>query len=342
MLLVGAVSWSLGGFLLWLDTANPLVLAVAFALGGIVAGTADVGPLGALEQAALAGTTRDEERTRAFSIYNLLAYVAGAVGALTAGVLYGLSWAPPGLPTSARDAAVLLYALLGLAIIPAYASLSAGIEPPATERARTPLSRESRSTVFHLSGLFAVDAFGGGLVTNSLVVYYLVIRFHAPVEVLGLVVALGNFAAAFSLILAVPLARRFGLINTMVFTHLPSSALLILFAFSPTILLAGLVWVARCSLSQMDVPTRQSYTQAVVPREDRTGAAGYTTAARSGQALGAPVAGGFLALGGPWLAAPFALAGSVKIGYDFAIFGRFRRLRPPEEMPGGSTPPIPP
>jgi MFS family permease len=196
--------------------------------------------------------------------------------------------------------------------------------------------------VFHLSGLFAVDAFGGGLVTNSLVVYYLVIRFHAPVEVLGLVVALGNFAAAFSLILAVPLARRFGLINTMVFTHLPSSALLILFAFSPTILLAGLVWVARCSLSQMDVPTRQSYTQAVVPREDRTAAAGYTTAARSGQALGAPVAGGFLALGGPWLAAPFALAGSVKIGYDFAIFGRFRRLRPPEEMPGGSTPPIPP
>jgi MFS family permease len=342
MLLVGALSWSVGGFLLWVDSASPLSLALAFGLGGIVAGTADVGPLGALEQAALSGTTRDDERTRAFSTYTLLAYVAGAAGALAAGALYGVTWAPSSLPASPRDAAILLYGVLGFALLPTYLALSPGIEPPLTERSRAPLSPGSRPIVLTLSGLFAVDAFGGGLVANSLVVYYLVIRFHAPVEVLGVIVALGNFAAAFSLVLAAPLARRFGLVNTMVFTHLPSSALLILFAFSPTILIAAVVWVARCSLSQMDVPTRQSYTQAVVPPADRTGAAGYTTAARSGQALGAPVAGGFLALGGPWLAAPFALAGSVKIGYDVALFARFRRIRPPEELPSILTPPPPP
>jgi MFS family permease len=148
---------------------------------------------------------------------------------------------------------------------------------------------------------------------------------------LGLVFFISNLAAGLSLILAAPLARRIGLLNTMVFSHVPSNILLVLVVFAPSFAAASVLWVARATLSQMDVPTRQSYTQAVVPAEDRTAAAAYTTAARSCQALGAPVTGAFVAAGGPWIAAPFALAGAVKLCYDVAIYSRFRRLRPPEE-----------
>ncbi|EQD72463.1 major facilitator superfamily MFS_1, partial [mine drainage metagenome] len=127
--------------------------------------------------------------------------------------------------------------------------------------------------------------------------------------------------------------RRIGLVNTIVFSHIPSNILLIAVVFAPTFLVASILWIARATLSQMDVPTRQSYVQAVVPREDRAAAAGYTTAARGCQALGAPVTGAFLAAGGPWLSAPFALAGSVKIGYDLAFYSRFRHHRPPRRAP---------
>ena len=127
----------------------------------------------------------------------------------------------------------------------------------------------------------------------------------------------------------------------MVFSHIPSNIFLILVVFAPSFLIASFLWVARATLSQMDVPTRQSYMQAVVPPEDRAAAAGYTTAARSCQAFGAPVTGSFLAAGGPWVAAPFALAGCVKIGYDLAVYSRFRRLRPPEEIVGHAEAPVP-
>jgi sugar phosphate permease len=120
----------------------------------------------------------------------------------------------------------------------------------------------------------------------------------------------------------------------MVFSHIPSNLFLILVVFALSFSIAAALWIMRATLSQMDVPTRQSYMQGVVPAEDRAAAAGYTTAARSCQAFGAPVTGSFLAAGGPWLAAPFALAGSVKIVYDVAVYSRFRRLRPPEEMAG--------
>jgi MFS family permease len=330
--LFNAVALSVGGFLLWLDLASIWVVGVALLLGGIVAGTADISPLGALEQATLADATPDRRRTVSFSQYNLVGYVGNAFGALAAGPLTGAPLPlPGGFPVSPRDLALLLYALLGVALIPAYSTLSKGVllaQPPAR---RGPLSSRSRSIILSLSGLFSVDAFGGGLIVNSLVTYYLAVRFHPSIAALGVVFFAGNLAAALSLVAAVPLARRFGLINTMVFTHLPSSALLIAFAFAPTFLLSAVVWVGRSSLSQMDVPTRQSYTQAVIPTEDRATAAGYTTAARSAQMFGGPVTGAFLEAGGPWLAGPFILAGSVKIVYDVAVYSRFRRLRPPEE-----------
>jgi hypothetical protein len=318
--------------LLWLDIANPAVLLGALLLGGIVAGGADVSPLGALEQAALTGTTTDRGRTQTFAIYNLLGYVGLAVGALVAGPLSTVG-APGtiGFPLAPHDTTLLFYGLLGLALVPLYRSLSSEIDRRAEGERPSPLSPSSRPVVYSLSALFSVDAFAGGLIVNSLVVYYFSTRFQPGIDELGVVFFLSNLAAGLSLVLAAPLARRIGLVNTMVFSHIPSNVFLILVVFAPSFAVASTLWIARATLSQMDVPTRQSYTQAVVPAEDRAAAAGYTTAARSTQAFGAPVAGSFLAAGGPWIAAPFALAGCVKIGYDVAIYARFRRLRPPEE-----------
>jgi hypothetical protein len=329
---LSAGALALGGGLLWIDIANPAVLLVALLLGGIVAGGADVSPLGALEQAALAGTTGDRVRTHTYAVYNLVGYAGVALGALAAGPLSGLH-APTfaGVPPGPHDATLLFYALLGLALLPLYRSLSRDVDRIAGGGRPSPLSLPSRPIVYSLSALFSVDAFAGGLIVNSLVVYYFSVQFHPGVDLLGFVFFLSNLAAGLSLVLAAPLARRFGLVNTMVFSHIPSNVLLILVVFAPSFWVASVLWVARATLSQMDVPTRQSYMQAVVPAEDRAAAAGYTTAARSVQALGAPVTGSFLAAGGPWISAPFALAGCIKIGYDLAVYVRFRTLRPPEE-----------
>ena len=337
VLLLSSIALAIGGVLLWVDVANPTILLAALLLGGIVAGGADVSPLGALEQAALAGTTDDRSRTHTYAIYNLLGYVGVALGALVAGPLNALSVPTfAGLPSGPHDATLLFYGLLGLSLVPAYRSLSREVDRRAAGERPSALSPPSRPIVYSLSALFSVDAFAGGLIVNSLVVYYFSTRFQPSVDTLGLVFFLSNLAAGLSLVLAAPLARRFGLVNTMVFSHIPSNVFLILVVFAPSFLIASVLWVARATLSQMDVPTRQSYTQSVVPAEDRAAAAGYTTAARSCQAFGAPVTGSFLAAGGPWVAAPFALAGCVKIGYDVAVYSRFRRLRPPEETDRGS------
>lgn len=334
LFLLGAFGVAAGGFLLGYDLVSPWTLLPAVLLGGIVAGGADVSPLGALEQGALAAVTSDARRTRGFAAYNLAGYLGTALGALLAGPV---SAAPPAFATLSagpHELTFFLYGAIGVALVPTYLWLS----PPSGEIERAEpthrLSREHRGPILRLSGLFAVDAFGGGMTANALVAYFLVLRFAAAPETIGVILAAANVAAAVSLVLAVPLARRFGLINTMVFTHIPSSVLLIVFALSPTLVLAGVAWFARSLLSQMDVPTRQSYTQAIVPRAEGAAAAGYTTAARSAQALGSPVSGALFTLGGPWIASPFALAGSVKIAYDLVLYRSFRHRRPPEEREG--------
>ena len=337
---VGAMALAAGGALLWWDISSIAAVIAALLLGGIVAGTSDISPLAALEQTVLADSSPDRLRTVSFSLYNLAGYVGTAFGALSAGAITTLSL-PLGPPAAARDTVLALYALIGVALLPVYGTMSMRSRPLVPEGARPRLSERARSIIFPLSGLFTIDAFGGGLIANSLVSYYLLVRFHAPLGTIGLVFFLGNLAAAGSFLAAVPLARRFGLVNTMVFSHIPSNLLLVAFAFSPTVLLAGGLWVARATLSQMDVPTRQSYTQAVVPISDRAAAAGYTTAARSAQMFGAPVTGAFLGVGGPWLAGPFVLAGSVKVAYDLLLYRRFRRLPPPEEREGTGPSSVP-
>lgn len=319
-----------GGFLLWVGIDAPLAVLGALLLGGIVASSSDVSPLGALEQATLVGTAVAERRTARYGVYNLVGYLGLAGGALLAGPVGSLS-TPSLTPAPGSDAVFLLYALLGLGLLPLYLRLGRPDGESAPEPHRDPMDEPTRSAISRLAGLFSVDAFAGGLVVNSLVAYYFATAYHPSLTLLGKVFFLANVAAAASLLLAAPLARRFGLLPTMVFTHLPSSVLLAAVPFAPTFLLAAALWVARSTLSQLDVPTRQSYVQAIVPERARTAAAAYTTAARSGQAFGAPVTGAFLAAGGAWLAGPFVLAGAVKVAYDLALYRAFRHTRPPEE-----------
>lgn len=325
---VGAVLFALGGGLLWLDLGRPWAVVLALVLGGVVTGTSDISPLGAAEQAGLAAITRPESRTLRFALYNLAGYLGAAVGAVAAAPLSGVALATGWLGPGPHDPTLLAYGLLGVGLLLPYVALSEHVET-GTHGARQPLRPASRRPVFELSGLFAVDAFGGGLIVNSLVAAFLVERFAPPILSVSLVLFGGNVAAAVSLLVAVPLARRIGLVRTMVFTHIPSSVLLIALAFGPSLAVVGALWVARSVLSQMDVPTRQAFVQTVVQPDERTAAAGYTTAGRSGQALGAPVTGALLGAGGPWLAAPFVLAGSVKIAYDLVLYGRFRHVEAP-------------
>ncbi len=326
--LVGAVGLALGGWLLFAAPADEAVVLAAVLLGGILAGPSDIGPLPTLEQAALASVVTDGDRTPTFGRYNLLGYLGGSAGALLAAPLTALGASVVGGP---HDLVLLGYGLIGLGLVPTYLGLSARVDRAAAADPRAPLSAESRSRIARLSTLFGVDAFGGGLVANFLVTLWLRERYQAPAAWIGAILAIALVGAAVSLVLAVPLARRFGLVRTMVFTHLPSNVLLIAFAFAPNLVAAGGLWIARSLLSQMDVPTRQSYVQAIVTPPERTAAAGYTTAARTTSALGGPVTGALLGVGGPWLAAPFVLAGSVKIAYDGALYAGFRGVRPPEE-----------
>jgi len=337
LFVLGALAVAAGGLLLWFDVTSPWTLLPALALGGIVAGGADISPLGALEQGSLAEVADPGIRTRLFVLYNFSGYAGTAAGALVAGLSGRITLAPRGFPLAPHDAILLGYGLLGLVLVPIYLALSTDVLGQEERRAFRPLSAAHRGPILRLAGLFTVDAFGGGMIANALVSYFLLLRFNASLDTIGYVLSLANVAAGASLLMALPLARRFGLINTMVFTHIPSSVLLIAFAFAPTVLLAAVVWVARATLSQMDVPTRQSYTQAIVPKDEGASAAGITTAARSAQALGGPASGALLAAGGPWLSSPFAVAGSVKIAYDLAIYRGFRHLRPPEETMAAAT-----
>ncbi|MHB1931487.1 MAG: MFS transporter [Thermoplasmata archaeon] len=333
---LNAAALAIGGFLLWLAPESLLAVVVALALGGIVAGGSDVSPLGAAEQATLAGSVPPARRTHAFAVYSLLGYAGAALGSLLAAPLSVAPLATPG--PGLHDPVLLLYGLIGVGLIPLYRSLSREVDRSAVRPTRAALSPEGRTTVRALASLFAVDAFGGGLIANSLVVYLFVLRFDPPLLELSILLAVSSLGAGLSLLLAVPLARRFGLVRTMVFSHLPSNLILIAIAFVPTFFGAAALWVGRSLLSQMDVPTRQSYTQSVVAPTDRAAAAGYTTAARSSQALGSPVTGGLIAAGGPWIAAPFVVAGAIKSAYDLALYAQCRR-RPALEVGEPAPPP---
>lgn len=303
------------------------LLVIAF-VGTLSPTGSDTGVFLPLEHTVLAQATPAEGRTAAFARYAFVGSVVGAGGALAAGAV---DWLGPlfgraGVPVT--DALFLLYGLLGLWSFLLYRRLSpraeaAGEAPPA------PLGR-SRRRVWGLAALFALDAFGGGFIVNSLLALWLSARFGLEVATIGTVFFATGLCSALSYFAAVPLARRFGLVNTMVFTHLPSSLLLILVPFAPSAPIAFALLVARSLLSQMDVPTRSSYVMAVVEPEERPAAASVTAVPRSLASAVSPLLAGWM-LGLSAFGWPLIAAGVLKIAYDLMLLRAFAQVRPPEE-----------
>jgi MFS family permease len=329
-LLLGAGLMVLAGAVFVL-TDQPLLLALAAIIGVISPSGYEIGPFLSVEQAALTGLVPGQNRTRLFAWYHLAGSLATACGSLAGGWLaFGLQDA--GLSALVAYQGVLAtYALLGGVLVLLFLRLSARVELqqlPDVPQRRLGLHR-SRGVVARLSALFAVDAFAGGFVIQSLLAYWFYLRFGISEAVLGSVFFVANLLAGASALLASRLAARFGLINTMVFTHLPSNILLCLVPFMPSLPSALAVLLVRFTISQMDVPTRQSYTMAVVDPDERSAASGVTTIARSlGAALSPALSGGLLALS---MHAPFLLAGGLKIIYDLALYRSFKALKPEEE-----------
>jgi MFS family permease len=310
-----------------------VVLLVAATLGVLSPSGSEVGPFLPIEQAALTEVTPAERRTSIYAWYNLTGSVATAVGALVAGLVVGALRGAGWSEVDAYRLILLSYAIRGLILIPIVRSVSPAVEvaPADTSIARRLGLHKSRGVVARLASLFALDAFAGGLIIQSLLAYWFHQRFGLPVEALGAIFFGANLLAAVSALAAARIAARIGLINTMVFTHLPSNLLLMLVPLMPTVELAIIVLLARFSISQMDVPTRQSYTMAVVEPDERSAAAGVTGIARTtGAALSPLIAAPLFAAGG-LAAVPFFLAGGLKIVYDLTLWRAFRQRRPPEE-----------
>jgi predicted MFS family arabinose efflux permease len=303
------------------------------ALSGTVATAAlESGPFVTLEQAIIPQTTPQEHRNRVFGIYNAVAAIAGSLGALSAGGPAFFRGFFPALPASQRW--FLLYAALGIAAALLAARLSPRVESGQRLGGRAaPLAaplRRSWRIVVGLSGLFALDAFGGGFVLQAFIVYWFRVRFDASPELLGLVFFGVGILQSASFLVAARLAGRIGLVNTMVFTHLPSNVLLAAIPFAPNLSLALALLLARFALSQMDVPARQSYVVAVVDPDERTAAASVTNATRTVAQAASPALAGAM-LQSLALGAPFILAGTLKGIYDLALLAAFRNVKPKEE-----------
>ena len=329
MLIVGAGLMLLAG-VVFLITRNPLVLTAAAIVGVISPSGNEIGPFLSIEQAALSQLVADENRTRLFAWYNLAGSFATATGALAGGWL-AQSLQSNGWTKLASFQFVLAgYALAGLALAVSFQTLSAAVEVVHTtgNPKRVLGLHKSRSVVLKLSALFALDAFAGGLIVQSMFALWLHMRFGVETGVIGSVFFGANILAGISALLAANIAARFGLINTMVFTHIPSSIFLVLVPLMPNLPLAIGAIMLRFSISQMDMPARQSYTMAVVEPDERSAAAGVTAIARSIGAALSPSITGYL-LGVPALyAVPFFVSGALKIIYDLALWREFRSVKP--------------
>ncbi|MDQ7843732.1 MAG: MFS transporter [Armatimonadota bacterium] len=319
-------------------TARYPLLILASLTGTIGVTSGEVGPFLSLEQATLTQAARPERRNAAFGWYNTVGALSGALGALFAGtpalLQAWLGWSS----TAALRVMFVLYAAIGLVGFLLFARLSAAVEvasgsgAAASARgmpARGGLGR-SRAHVLRLAALFGLDSLAGGFVVQSLIAFWFHLRWGAGPEVLGPIFLGVGLLQAVSFLIAARLADRFGLINTMVFTHLPSNVLLMLIPAAPTLSSAVILLLARHALSQMDVPTRQSYVMAVVDPEERNRAAAVTHVVRNAAQAVTPIVSGY-AMQGAALGLPFVVGGALKSAYDIILYVQFRHLRPPEE-----------
>ncbi|MBI5303333.1 MAG: MFS transporter [Chloroflexi bacterium] len=330
-LLVGAALMIFAGVVFAL-TRNFVLLIAAAIIGVISPSGGEIGPFLSIEQAALTHLLPNEQRTRVFAWYNLVGSFATATGALCGGALTQILQTQGVVPLDSYRAIVLGYALFGVVLAWMFSRLSPHVETRATTRiapTRIGLHR-SRNIVLKLSALFAMDAFAGGFVVQSLLAYWFRVRFNVEPAALGGIFFGANILAGISALSAARIAARIGLINTMVITHIPSNILLMLVPLMPNLPLAIVVLLARFSISQMDVPTRQSYTMAVVEPDERSAASGVTTIARSVGAALSPSLTGIL-MSASLLSVPFFLSGGLKIIYDLTLWRSFRTMKPPEE-----------
>jgi len=341
VLIVGALLM-IGGAVVFLATDLFPLLLLGATIGVISPSGNEVGPFLPVEQASLSQTVSDDRRTGLFAWYNLAGSVATAVGALTAGLVAQAIQSSGATAVDSYRAIVAVYAGLGLVMALLFSRLGAAIEPPPLHQTvgRLGLGR-SRSAVLRLSALFSLDAFAGGLVPLSILAFWFHTRWAVEPAILGAIFFGANILAAVSALSAARLARRFGLINTMVFTHLPSNILLLLVPLMPTLELAVIVLLARFSISQMDVPTRQSYTMAVVEPDERSAAAGVTSIARTTGAAASPIIAGPLVANPALAPLTFVIAGGLKIVYDLLLWRSFRAHPAPGERPPPTPPPSP-
>jgi MFS family permease len=300
-------------------TDSVWVLVLVALTGTLSTEVVESGPFTSLEQAMLPDAADGHDPTRLFGTYNTIATLAGSLGALAAIATRLVDVEPQRF--------LLAYPFVAVGAVAVAAGLSASVERIAPAEPRPPLDR-SRGIVRRLSGLFAIDSFGGGFVTQAFLAYWFTERWGTSTATLGVVFFAVGLLQAGSFQLAVRLAGRIGLLNTMVFTHLPSNVLLALIPFAPSQRAAIVLLFARFALSQMDVPTRQAYVVAMVEPEERVAAAAYTNTARYVvRPLGPLVAGPIIAVS---LGAPFVIAGALKSVYDLGLYALFRKAEPPD------------
>ncbi|KAA1000875.1 MFS transporter [Paraburkholderia panacisoli] len=304
------------------------LLVVAF-IGTLNPSSGDVSLFLPLEHARLAEAATGDARTALFARYSLVGGLSAAVGALAAGLPGSISAHSGASPLTAIRVMFIVYATAGFVILLLYRRLPA--RESRTDAPRVPLG-PSRGIVIRLALLFSVDAFAGGLLVNSLLTLWLIQRFGLSLGAAGQFFFWAGLLGAGSQLAAAPLSRRIGLLNTMVFTHIPSSLCLIAAAFAPTLTLTLALLLARSALSQMDVPTRSAYVMSVVTSGERPAAASFTAVPRSLAAALAPTLSGVL-LGLGWLGAPLVACGALKIAYDLSLLVAFRHVRPD----GGSS-----
>jgi MFS family permease len=329
VLMIGA-GLMLFAALLFALTDRVVLLLVAAIIGVISPSGYEVGPFLPVEQAALSQIVPDERRTDVFGWYNLVGSFATATGALGGGLLSEFLQRVGMLPLSSYRVVVIVYGVIGLLLAVLFNQLSSSVEAASSDTTlrwyHLGLNR-SRGVVLKLSALFGLDAFAGGFVVQSLIAYWFHVRFGVEPAALGGIFFGANILAGISALAAAQVAARIGLVNTMVFTHLPSNLLLMLVPLMPTLPLAILVLFIRFSISQMDVPPRQSYTMAVVAPDERSAAAGVTGIARSIGASISPSFAGALLSNSMFFGAPFLVAGGLKVIYDLLLYWSFRTVK---------------
>lgn len=343
MLVAGSLLMVFAGTLFAL-TRSFIPLLFAATIGVISPSGYEVGPFLSIEQAALSEITPGERRTQVFAWYNLFGSFTTALGSLGGGTLVqGLENSGFTVLNSYRTI-VIIYAFIGLVLAFLFTRLSPSVEVPgiadsAGTKVRTLFGlHRSKGVVFKLSALFSLDAFAGGFVLQSILAYWFHVRFNVQPALLGGIFFGANVLAGISALAAARVAAKIGLVNTMVFTHIPSNIFLIFVPLMPNLPLAIAVLLIRFSISQMDVPTRQSYTMAVVSPDERSAAAGITGIARTTGSSLSPVVAGPLLGNAMLLNMPFFISGGLKIVYDLLLYRSFRTTRPPEEIESGRSP----